>query len=273
MNQPRPLDTPVAMAQSDGIGLAILSRAGGRTYNEDACGHWHSDQHLCCVLADGAGGHGGGDVAAKLAVVHMIGQFSAAPLSQQGEVRELLQETNGVVISHREDAPAQANMHTTVVSLFIDFQTDQAVWGHAGDSRLYVFRQGQLRQRTVDHSLVQSLVDAGMLQPHEVACHPRRSELLSALGVEPGDLSIGTSVEPWGVQTGDAFLLCSDGLWEYVSDDQLCASLSEASSPTDWLARLEQQVLAQAATLHKSTHDNYSGIAVWIGSPASGAGA
>ena len=59
--------------------LATLSRRGGRNYNEDACGHWHSDSHLCCVVADGAGGHGGGDKASRLAVQYILGAYAAAP--------------------------------------------------------------------------------------------------------------------------------------------------------------------------------------------------
>jgi serine/threonine protein phosphatase PrpC len=59
--------------------VALLSDRGGRTYNEDACGHWHSKRHLVCVLADGAGGHGGGDIASRLAVQELIGRFSEQP--------------------------------------------------------------------------------------------------------------------------------------------------------------------------------------------------
>ena len=59
--------------------VALLSDRGGRKYNEDACGHWHSERYLCCVLADGAGGHGGGEVASRLAVQELIGRFSQAP--------------------------------------------------------------------------------------------------------------------------------------------------------------------------------------------------
>ena len=250
------------------IELAILSRQGGRDYNEDACGHWHSDDHLCCVVADGAGGHGGGDIAARLAVRHIIEQFAAAPLSTPEAVHELLLATNASVILHRADGEAQRQMHSTVVSLFIDLDGARALWGHAGDSRLYVFREGKVLAHTRDHSLVQSLVDSGLLKPEEVRTHPRRSELQSALGTEPEDLLVSTVPRPWPLVPGDVFLLCTDGLWEYVEDAQMCESLSQAGDPSAWLAALEQMVLRNAEAANKPRHDNFSGLAVWIGQPS-----
>jgi serine/threonine protein phosphatase PrpC len=247
------------------IELAILSRQGGRAYNEDACGHWHSEQHLCCVVADGAGGHGGGDIASKLAVRHIIEQTAAAPLSRPDEVRDLLLDTNATVIRHRADGAAQAHMHTTVVSLFIDLTQGLALWGHAGDSRLYVFRDGQMLAHTRDHSVVQSLVEAGLLQPEQMRTHPQRSELLSALGSDPEHLHITTATKPWHLHDGDVFLLCTDGLWEWVNEVELSASLARAANPQAWLAALEQLVLRHAGAAAKATHDNFSAITVWIG--------
>ncbi|MGL6110753.1 MAG: PP2C family protein-serine/threonine phosphatase [Rubrivivax sp.] len=250
------------------IELAILSRKGGRNYNEDACGHWHSHSHLCCVVADGAGGHGGGDIAARLAVRHIIEHFAAAPLTDAEEVRQLLLDTNASVRRHRADAEAQQSMHTTVVSLFIDLDNAQATWGHAGDSRLYVFRDGQMLAHTRDHSLVQSLVEAGLLTTDQMRTHPRRSELHSALGTDPADLRVTTATRPWTLHAGDVFLLCTDGLWEFVDEAEMCASLARARDPSAWLAQLEQLVLRNAQEAHKPGHDNFSGLAVWIGRSA-----
>ena len=250
------------------IELAILSRQGGREYNEDACGHWHSDSHLCCVVADGAGGHGGGDIAARLAVRHIIERFAAAPLSTPEQVHALLTDTNATVILHRADGEAQRQMHSTVVSLFIDLDRGQALWGHAGDSRLYVFRAGKVLAHTRDHSLVQSLVEAGLLTPDQMRSHPRRSELHSALGTDAEDLRITTVTRPWQLIPGDVFLLCTDGLWEYVEDAQMCESLAGAADPSAWLTNLEQLVMRNAEAANKPRHDNFSGVAVWIGQPS-----
>lgn len=270
MNTPEPEAGPIAERLGGSgtlpqIELAIMSRVGGRSHNEDACGHWHSERQLCCVVADGAGGHGGGDIASRLAVRHIIEQFAAAPLSRPDEVHDLLLDTNTTVISHRADGPEQANMHTTVVSLFIDLEHGLALWGHAGDSRMYLFRGGQMLAHTLDHSVVQSLVTAGLLQPHQMRSHPRRSELLSALGAQAEHLQITTATKPWHLHDGDVFLLCTDGLWEYVNEVEFSASLARAADPKAWLAALEHLVLRNAAQAGKATHDNFSAITVWIG--------
>lgn len=247
------------------IELAVLSRQGGRKYNEDACGHWHSEQRLCCVVADGAGGHGGGDVASKLAVRHIIDQASSAPLARADEVHDLLVDTNAQLRRHQSESDLTRDMHSTVVALFIDMAHQEALWGHAGDSRLYLFRGGQMLVHTRDHSVVQSLVDAGLIGPEQMRTHPQRSELQSALGSRPEHLLVSTASKPWQLLAGDVFLLCTDGLWEYVDEAEMCASLARSADPTDWMERLEQLVLQHAGDSGKTGHDNFSGLAVWIG--------
>lgn len=246
--------------------LATLTRRGGRNYNEDACGHWHSDSHLCCVVADGAGGHGGGDRASKIAVQTVLGNYALHPDASPAAIERMIVQTNQSIITHRADDKKTQNMHTTVVSLFIDLDARVAAWGHCGDSRLYAFRGGRIAARTKDHSLVQSLIDSGMLAERDMRSHPQRSELLSALGVGEDDLMVGVSAEPWQLAAGDVFLMCTDGVWEYVEDGQLEEALQSAPSPHDWLHALEQAVLRGAS--HKPRHDNFTALAVWVIDPA-----
>lgn len=254
-----------APAVSTPVELAILSRQGGRSYNEDACGHWHAEGRLCCVVADGAGGHGGGDIASKLVVRHIIEQSASAPLQRVDEVQDLLIDTNAQLRRHRGESEAARDMHSTVVALFLDLQRGEALWGHAGDSRLYLFRGGQMLAHTRDHSVVQSLVDAGVLAPEQMRTHPQRSELQSALGSRPEHLLVSTASRPWPLQPGDAFLLCTDGLWELVDEAEMSVALDRAADPAAWLAELETLVLLHAAEQGKTGHDNFSGIAVWYG--------
>jgi serine/threonine protein phosphatase PrpC len=249
------------------IELAVLSHQGGRASNQDACGHWHADQRLCCVVADGAGGHGGGDVAARLVVRHIVDQSSLAPLARADEVKDLLIDTNAQVRRHQNESDATRDMHSTVVALFIDLGCQEALWGHAGDSRLYLFRDGAVLSLTRDHSMVQAMVDAGLLMPEQMRTHPRRSELQSALGSRPEDLLVSIAAGPWPLKPRDVFLLCTDGLWEYVDEAEMCASLNAATDATAWLATLEQLVLLHAAEGGKTGHDNFSGIAVWVKEP------
>jgi PPM family protein phosphatase len=247
------------------VELAILSRQGGRDYNEDACGHWHSDAQLCCVVADGAGGMGGGDVASKLVVRHIIEQASQAPLARVDEVHDLIVDSNAQVRRHQRETPGHEQMHTTVVALFVDLARGEALWGHAGDSRLYLFRDGRMLSHTRDHSMVQSLVDAGVLGEEQTRTHPKRSELQSALGTAPEHLMVGTATRPWQLLAGDAFLLCTDGLWEFVDEAEMAASLARAADPQAWLTQLEALVLRHASERGATRHDNFSAIGVWFG--------
>ena len=239
-----------------------LSDRGGRHYNEDACGHWRSDRQLCAVLADGAGGHGGGDVASRLAVRECVGRFARAPTTRAHELAQLLGEVNDALLEQQLPGTAQQDMHSTVVCLVVDFVAQRAHWAHAGDSRLYWFRGGRLLRRTRDHSLVQAMVDGGLLAPEQLTAHPKRSELRSALGLPREDLQVDAADGPEPVAPGDAFLLCTDGLWEYVDDATLERLLAAAEAPRDWLDAIGTAV-ARAAS-HKSQHDNFSALAVWV---------
>lgn len=245
--------------------MAILSRVGGRPHNEDACGHWHSPQYVCCVVSDGAGGHGGGDVASRIAVRYVLERFAQAPTIRVDDIRQLLLDANAEVIRRRADAPAQRDMHATVVALFVDLERGQAVWGHVGDSRLYLFREGQMLAHTRDHSTVQALVESGLLRADQLRTHPRRSELLSALGTDPEYLQVAVSRGPWAMRDRDAFLLCTDGMWEWLDEVEISASLARATTPADWLARLEQMVVRAAKASGKAEYDNFTGLALWVG--------
>lgn len=245
------------------IELALMSEQGGREYNEDACGHWHSERYLCCVLADGAGGHGGGDVASKLAVSHVLQGYAAQPAHHPKALQALLLDTNRELLAQRQANAQLRHMHATVVVLSIDLQERHALWGHCGDSRLYAFRGGRLATRTHDHSLVQSLIDSGLLDEAGARVHPKRSELYSALGAQGDDLHLSVQPEPWPLTGRDALMLCTDGLWEWVGDEEIAAALSFAREPQGWLNDLAQRVRLAAAD--KPNHDNYTALALWLG--------
>jgi serine/threonine protein phosphatase PrpC len=247
--------------------VAIMSETGGRDYNEDACGHWASAQQLCCVLADGAGGHGGGDIASRLAVTSLLTGFSQSPTKDGAELLALVRRVNQAVLDGREPTGVRRDMHTTVVSLVIDAVHGYADWAHCGDSRLYRFRGGRILEHTHDHSFVQSLLDAGTIQESEIRSHPKRSVLLSALGREQDELEASASSPSREVTGSDVFLLCSDGVWEYLTDDLLERSLAQAATPQEWLATMGD--LIREATHDLPTHDNFTALTVWLqGTPS-----
>ena len=242
--------------------IAILSEPGGRKYNEDACGYWSSERQLCCILADGAGGHGGGDIASRLAVQTLLSAFAQAPSASGSELTRLMRQTNQAVLDARVAGTAQQDMHTTVVCLVLDFVDGRADWVHSGDSRLYWFRARRLTERTRDHSYVESLVDAGVIREDQARGHPERSVLLSALGKQDDELELSASQSSRVVAGGDVFLLCSDGVWEYLTDELLERLLGQATSAQQWLAAIEQAILQVTAGL--PTHDNYTALALWL---------
>jgi len=113
--------------------------------------------------------------------------------------------------------------------------------------------------QTRDHSVPQALVDAGALQPDMIRNHPDRNQLLRSLG-SPGPLHPTLLGHPVALAAGDAFLLCSDGFWEYVLEAEMEQELAEASNPQTWLSRMEARLLWRAP----AWHDNYTAIVVLV---------
>ena len=241
--------------------ISVLSKAGGRQVNEDACGFWSAPDACFCVLSDGLGGHYGGDVASKLVVRNVLDWFHETPECSALAVETAMHTANAAIMQEQRRDPQLTSMRATAVVLAIDTENGMAIWGHLGDSRLYCLRQRRIIMQTRDHSVVQNMVDAGYLQPHDLRTSPQRNKLFAALG----DAHCEPRVEPlkFSLQDGDVFLLCSDGLWEYVEEEEMERTLGEATSVADWLQVLENLVLTRGRT----GQDNYSAIVVWCSDP------
>jgi serine/threonine protein phosphatase PrpC len=239
------------------IEIAVLSKPGGREVNEDACGYWTSDDYCCQVLSDGAGGHGAGDVASKIVVRSVLESFRTAPACTPETIAACLDEANRTVLKEQGAHPDQAEMRATVAVLVLDLAHARAVWGHLGDSRVYCFRGGAIVAQTRDHSVVQSMVDAGFLDPASVRTSPKRSVLTAAVG--NSEECAPTLLEaPEALIGEEVFLICSDGFWEYVDERCMEQQLEQASGPETWLKAMEEELLRNA----RPNHDNYSAIAV-----------
>ena len=242
------------------LDIAVLSEIGGRAENQDACGHWSDGGTSYFVLCDGAGGHLGGSVASKLAVEETLACLREARACTPKAIEDAMRCANEALVREQKVQVQYSQMRATIVALALDVDRGAASWGHLGDSRLYCFRENRIVAQTRDHSVVQSLVDAGYLEPQQLRTSPERSKLLSALGdAEQFDPAIER--ESFAVTRGDAFLLCSDGLWEYVHENEMEQALADSGSPEIWLRALERHVLARG----KRKHDNYSAVAVWCG--------
>jgi serine/threonine protein phosphatase PrpC len=168
------------------------------------------------VVADGMGGHEGGEVAAETAVTEITRRF-------QHEARNKLRRPADFLVSainaaHRAivSNAVAANLlecpRTTCVACIV--QTGTAYWAHCGDSRLYVLRGGQLIATTQDHSRVQQMIDAGSITPAAAATHPERNKIYSCLGgVVPPVIAVGGELE---LQAGDTLLISTDGFWSHI---------------------------------------------------------
>jgi serine/threonine protein phosphatase PrpC len=194
-------------------------------------------------------------------VQELISRFSRQPSEHADDLNRLLRVTNDFLISQREPGTPREDMHSTIVCLVVDFTQHRAHWAHSGDSRMYWFRDGRVLDRTRDHSLVQGLVDSGVLSADQMRNHPKRSELRSALGLAADVLEVSSGERADEVQAGDVFLLCTDGLWEYLDDPVLEGTLAASLNPGAWLGELAAQVRHAAG--HKSSHDNFSALTVW----------
>jgi protein phosphatase len=214
------------MPNSDGtlaIRYAVRSDIGlHRDGNEDSA---YAGARLLAV-ADGMGGHAGGEVASAAAIEAL------KPLDTEIPAGELLNALDHAV--RRADSalreiveadPSLRGMGTTLTALV--WSGSQLGLVHIGDSRAYLVRDGDLFQITHDHTLVQSLLDEGRITAEEVASHPQRSLLLRALG----DGSSEPDLQLCDAQVGDRYLLCSDGLYDVVSADVIGEVLGTVSDP------------------------------------------
>lgn len=234
---------------------AGVSKPGGRKNNQDSYGFELVDHGGCWVVADGLGGHAGGEMASRMAVAIVLEQFKAAPETAAQTLAACFQNVQAAIQQKAAEDFSLAGMRTTLVMLTCSHE--KAVWGHVGDSRLYWFRQGHVLQQTRDHSVPQMLVDAGKISFQEIRGHEDQNRLTRAMGQE-GEIRPTLLPELFPVQEGDAALLCSDGVWTYVLEQEMEEDLVSAVSAADWLNRIEQRVLAQA----EGSYDNYTAVAV-----------
>ncbi len=246
------------------IHIASCSEQGARSYNEDQVRHGVTPNGCYAVLADGAGGHARGAEAALRAVERIERRLGDDGMVFSPDSLTLaVHEAHAELQDHQDSDHPHARMHCTVVVLWIDQATQHALWTHVGDSRLYRIRHGRTDVVTTDDSVVQRLLQAGVITPDQLHTHPQKNQLLAALGIE-GDVDPHTVVRPVELHEGDAFLLCSDGWWDHFDEAAMATSLTHALTPQDWLDDMRRRIEAAA----HPKQDNFSAVAVWAGDPA-----
>jgi serine/threonine protein phosphatase PrpC len=233
------------------------SRIGKRGSNQDRVGWAHTDDALLLVVCDGMGGHRHGEVAAQIVLDNLLASFRISAQPRVDDPPRFLRQ--GFTDAHwainnyasLRAIPLNDAPRTTCVACLV--QDGIALFAHTGDSRGYLVRAGRTTMRTLDHSRVQMLIDAGEITELEAQTHPQRNLVVTCLG---GDVLPHIDIAPpQRLETGDTLALCSDGVWSPLGES-LAAGLSYP------LERAIPSLLERAEQMAGSTCDNLSLLAL-----------
>lgn len=234
-----------------GVMLANLTDTGCvREGNEDYYGYWEpeTDEEFrrkgrLAIVADGMGGHNGGQEASHLAVDTVRQVYQQSDDDDRQHV--LLNAMHAAHERIRQFALEHGLQGMGTTCIAISLSNGYLHYVHVGDSRLYLIRDGVITRMTRDHSYVARLVETGMLSPDDAEKHPDRNVLMAALGAD-GPLEIECPETPLLLADGDLFLLCTDGLWNLVNDRDLLSVVS-GSSPSAACQRLVEMARERGA--------------------------
>lgn len=197
------------------------SRKGARKVNQDRIAYTFSRDALMLVVADGMGGHAGGEIAAQICTRLFIERFQqeAKPVLKNPPrfLQESMLRAHAALGSYAAQFSMLETPRTTCVACIV--QGGHAYWAHVGDSRLYLYRQGKLIAQTRDHSKVQYLIDHGLISAREATTHPDRNKIYSCLGglVDPV-IDVGKRV---AIRNRDVLVLSTDGLWSTMPSEEI----------------------------------------------------
>lgn len=233
-----------------------------RSHNEDAV--QVSADHSVAVLADGMGGYNAGEIASSIATSIFMAELERHLLQLNGKhaggrrlqqlMAAAIEAANAEILDAARNEPQYSGMGTTLVAAL--FRHDRVVIAHIGDSRCYRFRGGELTLLTRDHSLLQEQIDAGLVSPEWARYAPNKNLITRALGVAS---QIDTETNDYQIEEGDVYLLCSDGLSDMLSSEQMVTMLHNHQLELDRLGEL----FVQAAN-DNGGRDNISVILVRI---------
>lgn len=227
---------------------AFYSEQGGRAVNEDAVFVSAQPETLLALTADGLGGMGNGEIASADAVNYLSGQLSRFPVDEERLCEKIVEENRRIVDMHRDGK----QMMTTIAVLWAS--PGQALAATVGDTRIYQFRSGNIAFQSTDHSVAQLSVFSGEITQAQLRGFPGRNRLLRALGA---DEQVQVDLNELDIQKGDRFLLCSDGFWELVLEEEML-NWDGADTASAWLRRLEALASARCGPWG----DNHSAIAI-----------
>lgn len=227
----------------------IYSDRGGRDVNEDCGGGFIGDDRGSIIICDGLGGEGDGDIASKLVSEYIIDEFKNEFPSDMKDIEECLIRANDKLIAHQNEIGSK--MMTTVVGCV--FENNKLTYFNIGDSRFYLFRNGKLKRQSYDHSAARLAVELKEITEDEIRDYKRRNMLLKAVGA---DALLDAKQQYMSVELkeGDAFLICTDGFWEYVTERDMENTLTQTETAEEWLTAMRDLLLERV----DEDNDNYT---------------
>ena len=221
--------------------ISILCDVGGREYNQDSIMVSQKNGKYCIAVADGLGSYNGSEIASQVAVEYLISWFEencdSDDLFVKSSVSSALMRAHSKIIEQKEKDKSIRSSCTTIAFLVSDNVT--SIMAHIGDTRIYEIKKGKILYRSKDHSLAQVAVDRGEITLDEIRTHQDQNKLLKVLGSDfYVDADISTDFFP--LSCGDGFVLCTDGLWEYVSDKEFEELFKDATPSAVKLASLKK---------------------------------
>jgi PPM family protein phosphatase len=238
--------------------VSSFSDSGERDNNEDYVAIKSAPAGLCAVLCDGLGGHDAGEVASKCVCDSIISNFEKAPVDADINelVGELIQKAQDELRAKQIEMDKQNGMKTTVCCLLL--KNGKAAAAYVGDSRIYQFSKNKVLLRSSDHSIPQYLVNVGEIRERDIRHHPDRNKLLRVMGSE-WESPRYQRMQLTEPLENSAFLLCTDGFWEWIEEKDMERKLKHASSSEEWLSSMRTLISKHGKGKNM---DNFSAIAL-----------
>ena len=233
--------------------ISTMSLIGDRAVNEDAAGFAQRQGITVLAVADGCGGHEFGEVAAAAAVKAALAVHSS---NIEKALERAFERAQTNVLA--EQQRLSCDTLTTLSVVMTDGR--RLLVGHAGDTRVYIFKRKRIDYITCDHSVAAQLAASGLLKEKYIRTSPDRNRLVRVVGVEGEPPFTGIDLIT-AVSPGDCILICTDGFWEYIVERCMIAALRRAKNASDWLARMEKLIEKKAVS---GAADNRTAIAAII---------
>lgn len=234
------------------MNIAFYTAQGGRIENEDAVKVINSEKAVLAIAADGLGGHDCGERASECAV-STISNLLSNKLPSEDALINAIQSADCKIKELQKNSGK--DMKTTIAVAWIG--KDTAVVAHVGDTRIYQFRDNEVIFQSLDHSVAQMAVMVGEITANQIRGYKDQNKLIRALG---SNKQVKVTCELLNVLPDDAMLLCTDGFWELINEDEMITTFEKKITVEEWLKKMRSYVEKRMI----QNGDNHSAIAIYL---------